>query len=72
MRNLQDLKTAFGKNIRAMRNERAWSQEDLAGKADKGITYISEIENGKSNLTLETLWQLANAFEVEVKVLFNF
>lgn len=72
MRNLQDLKTAIGQKVRALRNERGWSQEELAAHAETGISYVSEIENGKGNLTLQTFWQLAKAFEVEVKVLFDF
>lgn len=70
MKDLQDLKTRIGKDVKALRSEKGWSQEELANKAGKGITYICELEAGKENPTIETIWQIANALEVEVTVLF--
>lgn len=69
MRNLQDLYTDIGRKIRKMRNDRGWSQEELANKADTGLTYISEIENGKGSPGIEILWRIASAFGVDVKEL---
>lgn len=71
MRNLQQLQTGIGKKVKALRNQKAWAQETLANKAETGISYISEIESGKANLQLETLWRIADALQVDVKILFE-
>jgi transcriptional regulator with XRE-family HTH domain len=69
MKNLHDLKKETGKKVKALRNEKGWSQEELANKAGKGITYICELEAGKENPTIETLWQIAHALGADVTVL---
>ncbi len=72
MKDLHELKIAVGKQVRYLRNQKGWSQEHLANKAEKGKTYISEVECGKHNLSLETLRLIAAALEVPVKRLFDF
>ncbi|MCB1783735.1 MAG: helix-turn-helix transcriptional regulator [Alphaproteobacteria bacterium] len=50
--------------IRTLRNERDWLQEELADRADLHRTYISHIENGKRELSVETLCKIANGFDI--------
>ena len=64
---LQELNTHIGKKVRQLRQQKVWSLEDLANKTDSGVSYISEVENGKRNPTIKKMWELANALEVEVR-----
>lgn len=50
--------------IRKMRNERKWSQEELADRAGLHRTYISHIENAKREISVETLCKIAKGFSV--------
>lgn len=46
------------------------SQEAFAHKAGLDRTYVSGVERGRRNPTLEVLYRLADALEVEVRDLF--
>lgn len=64
--------TAFGKNLKMLRNEAKLSQEDLANDCDISISQIGRIERGEINTTISTLFVLAKALKIEVKDLFDF
>ena len=53
-----------GNNIRALRNLKNLTQEELARKAKSHKAYIGFIERGERNLSVETLTAIANALEV--------
>jgi transcriptional regulator with XRE-family HTH domain len=55
--------------VRDMRRERRLSQRQLAGRMGVPRTYISKIENGKAVPTLSSLERLAQALEVDIRVL---
>jgi len=50
--------------IRKLRNERKWSQEELADRAGLHRTYISHIENAKREISVETMCKIAKGFGV--------
>ena len=54
----------FGENVRNAREERAWTQEKLADRADVDQTFISGIERGARNPTVITISKLAKALGV--------
>ena len=54
----------FGRNVRAIRLAKGWTQEQLAFEAGVKRAYISEIESGKRNPSLDVVERLANALEV--------
>ncbi len=54
----------IGRAIQQARNERGWSQQKLAEQADLRRATINDIENGKTNPTLDTLLSIAIALEV--------
>jgi transcriptional regulator with XRE-family HTH domain len=58
-----------GDNIRHYRKKRGFSQEKLAVHADTNDRYISSIERGKKNVTLETLIRIGKALDVEPHLL---
>lgn len=55
------LVTRFGLAVRAARRERGWAQEELSAAAGLDRTYISGLERGQRNPTLETLGRIAAA-----------
>ena len=55
-----------GREIKRLREQRGWSQAKLAVAADMAVSGVSQIENGKRNLSTVTLAKLARALEVEV------
>lgn len=61
-----DLKKEFGAELKRRRMESGISQERLAELADLHRTYISAVESGKRNLTLESIQRLAQALGASV------
>jgi transcriptional regulator with XRE-family HTH domain len=55
-----------GKNIRTLRHEHGWSQEDVANRLGISIPAFSKIETGVTDINLSRLEQIANIFEVSV------
>jgi transcriptional regulator with XRE-family HTH domain len=55
----------FGQRIRAFREQRQLSQEDLADAAALHRTHISLIERGQRSVRLETIERLAIALQVQ-------
>ncbi len=72
MRQKQDLdiKQRFGKAIRQRRRELDLSQEELAEHANLHRTYISSIERGQRNPSLENIENLAKALGISISALF--
>ncbi len=57
-------KEIFGHNVRRIRNEAGWSQEELAYRAKLHRTYISSVERGERNVSLENIFAIAEALKV--------
>jgi transcriptional regulator with XRE-family HTH domain len=53
-----------GSNIRACRTNAGLTLEKLAEKADMSWPYLSEIERGRENISLDKLARLAKALNV--------
>ncbi|MBI5894255.1 MAG: helix-turn-helix transcriptional regulator [Deltaproteobacteria bacterium] len=66
------IKELIGKRIQALRKAHRLSQEQVAEKADISPNYLSRIECGKENPTLDMLIKLAHALEVEMWEIFDF
>ena len=65
-RELNSLKKKIGSRIRDRRNILQMSQEELAFKADLTPTYLSQIEGGKRNPSLEALLKVCSALQIEL------
>ncbi len=57
---------AFGRNVARIRNERGFSQDKLAEKADLDRTFVSGIERGVRNPGIKTVLRIARALSVSV------
>ncbi len=64
------IRQRFGKAIRRRRRELELSQDVLAEKAELHRTYISNLERGEINPTLENIVRLADALDISVARLF--
>jgi transcriptional regulator with XRE-family HTH domain len=53
-------------NIRVLRHEHGWSQEDIARKLGISIPAFSKIETGITDVNLSRIEQIANIFDVPV------
>ena len=66
-----DIKKEFGSVIKSRRTRLGLSQEVLAQRADLHRTYVTDIEGGTRNLTLESIAKLAGALGVTLSDLFE-
>ena len=62
---------AVGNRIREARSRAGLTQKDLGAKAGHTQSYIYEVETGRTNVTLRTLANLADALGMEVRDLFQ-
>lgn len=58
--------TQFSQVLRQLREERGWSQEQLAERADLNRSYLGEVERGHAIPSLLTLSKLATALEIRL------
>jgi transcriptional regulator with XRE-family HTH domain len=70
--NYQELQGKFGIHLKRLREERGLSLRDLASKCDLDSSKISKMENGKTNLQLSSIFELAKGLEVNPKELLDF
>ncbi len=66
-----DLKAKIGLRIRQLRKEQELSQEALGYTAEVDRTYVTDIENGRRNVSVEILERLIKALGVSVAEFFN-
>lgn len=65
-----DIRKRFGLAIKQRRHEIGISQEELSFRAKLHRTYISDIERGTRNPSLENIEKLAQALEIALSALF--
>ena len=59
-----EVRIEFGKRLRCKRQERGFTLEVLAEKADLATSYIASVERGERNLGLENIVALAAAMDI--------
>jgi transcriptional regulator with XRE-family HTH domain len=64
-----DIRKRLGSNVRRLRLEKGWSQEDYADRAGIHRTYVSDIERGSRNPTITVVAKLEKALKVSASAL---
>ncbi len=67
----KDLLLAFGQIIRKNRLKKDISQERFADMCNLHRTYISDVELGKRNVSLENIGKMAKALDMKIWELFR-
>jgi transcriptional regulator with XRE-family HTH domain len=67
----RSVKARFGPTLRMLRDERGYSQEELAERAGLHRNYVGGVERGERNVALENIVKLAKALAVSPKDLFS-
>lgn len=65
------IKAKVGLRIKELRNKIGISQEALANRAEIDRTYVTDVENGRRNISIENLEKLINALDVQLKDFFD-
>ena len=63
---MDTLQQVVGARIRALRQRRGWTQEELGGRADLDFTTIGGAERGEKSLSLNSLSRVSEALDVDI------
>lgn len=69
---MTDIKKKLGLKVKELRLRAGYSQEELADKANLHRTYMSDIERGERNVSIENIKKIADALNVEASELLKF
>jgi transcriptional regulator with XRE-family HTH domain len=60
---------AMGRRIAELREERRWTQKELGEQAGLSVTFLSEVENGRRNISSGKLLRIADALDTTMDFL---
>jgi transcriptional regulator with XRE-family HTH domain len=66
-----DIKVKIGLRIKELRGEKKLTQEELAWEANVDRTYMNHVENGRKNISIQSLEKIINALEVSIAEFFS-
>lgn len=67
-----DMKTKIGLRIKELRSDQNLTQEEVAWKAEVDRTFMNHVENGKRNVSVDTLEKIiCNGLEISFKDFFS-
>ena len=66
-----NIKEKFGRKVKILREQKEISIEHLANISNVDRNYISDIEKGKRNISIEIMEKIINAFETDFTTFFN-
>ncbi|WP_342262272.1 MULTISPECIES: helix-turn-helix transcriptional regulator [unclassified Spiroplasma] len=72
IKDVMNVKIKFGQQIRQLRINLHLSQEELAYECDLNKNYVSDIERGERNISLQSIAKLAKGLKVSLSELFDF
>jgi transcriptional regulator with XRE-family HTH domain len=68
---IMDIKLKVGQRIKELRKKLELSQEALANEAEVDRTYMTDVENGRRNISVEVLERIVGALKVSYSEFFN-
>lgn len=69
-KHIMSLQENLGKAIVRLRREKGFSQEAFANEAGIDRRYMSDIENGKRNISIDILERICNKLDMKMSELF--
>ncbi|MBM7703902.1 helix-turn-helix domain-containing protein [Metabacillus iocasae] len=69
--NHSDIKLRFGNRLKQLRKDKKLSQDQLAQKSGLTRSYISDVERGSRNISLENIYTLSIALDVTLAFLLD-
>lgn len=66
-----DIKQKVGLRIKELRAQKEMSQEEVANTADMERSFMTHIESGRRNISVETLQRILSALGVSFKDFFD-
>lgn len=70
--NKAELLKRFGKNVKIERIKKDLTREQLAEIMNVSENYLSNVENGKANMSLAKVLELAEYLKTDIENLLNF
>lgn len=67
----EEILTKFGRTVRKFRTSKGISQEKFADMCELHRTYISDIELGKRNVSLENIEKISKALNLNISEIFE-
>lgn len=61
----------FGELVRSLRKEKGYSQEEFSFRVRLHQTYVSSVERGERNVTIQTADRIAKALETTLAEMFS-
>lgn len=68
----KELLKKFGKNVKIERIKKDLTQEQLSEILDVNQNYVACIEQGRQNMSLGKILELANALQIDIENLLKF
>lgn len=65
------IKEKFGQKVKQLREEKGFSIEQLANISNVDRNYISDIEKGKRNVSIEIIEKIITALDTDFTIFFN-
>lgn len=59
----------MGRRIAELREERGWTQKELSERAGLSVTFLSEVENGRRNISSAKLLRIADELDTTMDYL---
>lgn len=66
-----NIQEKFGKRVRDLRIKKGVSQEALAFKAGIDRTYMTSVENGRRNISIQNIEKIVKALGVSISEFFS-
>jgi transcriptional regulator with XRE-family HTH domain len=67
---IETFRKSLGKVVQQRRNQLGLTQQQLADRAELHRTYISDVERGARNLSLESIYQISKGLSLRASTLF--
>ena len=66
-----DIKVAIGERIAQLRKAKKLSQQKFSYEAEIERSYLTHVEKGRKNISIETLIKITDALEISLKEFFS-